>query len=382
MAARLPTPGSDDGTWGAILNEYLSQVHKADGTLKDNIVTTTAIAPGAVDETALAPTGGTDGQVLAKDSASPSGMSWQTAVGGTVADASTTAKGIVQLTGDLGGTATAPTVPGLAGKANTTHTHAATDITSGTLAASVLGSGTASSTTYLRGDGTWATPAVGGGDPAMGGDLTGTASNAQLATGVVGATELAANAVTTVKVQDGAITAAKLDTATNNLIASKANTATTYTKTEVDTALAGKANTAHTHTLDSLSDVSASGASDGQSLVFNAGTWGPGTVGTGTSVVDATSSVKGVVQLAGDFGGTAAAPAVTGIRGVAVTTNSPSDGQVLKYDLGTGTIVWGADAAGGGAAVSFVSVTSAQSPYSATNGRRGNCFGKTHVWHQ
>ncbi len=39
--------------------------------------------------------------------------------GGTVSDATTGSKGIVQLTNHLGGTATAPTVPGLATKANT-----------------------------------------------------------------------------------------------------------------------------------------------------------------------------------------------------------------------------------------------------------------------
>lgn len=32
--ARLPVPGSDDGTWGGVLNDFLSQEHNADGTLK------------------------------------------------------------------------------------------------------------------------------------------------------------------------------------------------------------------------------------------------------------------------------------------------------------------------------------------------------------
>lgn len=46
----------------------------------------------------------------------------------------------------------------VAGKADTSHTHAASAITSGTVAAARLGSGTANSTTFLRGDGQWATP--------------------------------------------------------------------------------------------------------------------------------------------------------------------------------------------------------------------------------
>ncbi|HEY5668137.1 MAG TPA: glycosyl hydrolase family 28-related protein [Candidatus Saccharimonadales bacterium] len=33
---RLPIPGSDDNQWGSILNEYLSQAHNADGTLKSS----------------------------------------------------------------------------------------------------------------------------------------------------------------------------------------------------------------------------------------------------------------------------------------------------------------------------------------------------------
>lgn len=76
--ARLPEPGSDSGTWGSILNDFLLQEHNADGSLKIR----------------------TDGSL-------------------DVADATAAAKGVVRLAGDLGGTAAAPTVPGLAAKENT-----------------------------------------------------------------------------------------------------------------------------------------------------------------------------------------------------------------------------------------------------------------------
>lgn len=59
-----------------------------------------------------------------------------------------------------------------------------------------------------------------------------------------------------------------------------------YTETEVDTLLANKAASTHTHALDDLLDVSTTGATDGQALVYNAGGWAPGTVsgGSGGSV--------------------------------------------------------------------------------------------------
>lgn len=68
---RLPVPGQDNGTWGAILNEYLSVEHNSDGSLKIR----------------------TDGTLSAG-----------------VPDADSTTKGKVQLAGDLSGTAAAPTV--------------------------------------------------------------------------------------------------------------------------------------------------------------------------------------------------------------------------------------------------------------------------------
>ncbi len=45
--ARLPIPGSDDGNWGDILNEYLSVTHNTDGTLKPAAVEATGVVGGA-----------------------------------------------------------------------------------------------------------------------------------------------------------------------------------------------------------------------------------------------------------------------------------------------------------------------------------------------
>lgn len=88
--ARLPTPGSDNGTWGSILNDFLDQSHNSDGSLKSE------------------------------------------AVAGAVPDATASSQGVVQLAGDLGGTASAPTVPGLASKVPTSRTiSAGTGLTGG-----------------------------------------------------------------------------------------------------------------------------------------------------------------------------------------------------------------------------------------------------------
>ncbi|MDB5185213.1 MAG: hypothetical protein JWN38_1021 [Candidatus Saccharibacteria bacterium] len=66
-AQRLPIPGSDDGQWGNILNDFLSQAHNADGSLSSSAVTaagaytkpgggvpTGDIADGAVTQAKLA----------------------------------------------------------------------------------------------------------------------------------------------------------------------------------------------------------------------------------------------------------------------------------------------------------------------------------------
>jgi hypothetical protein len=44
---RLPTPGSDSGTWGDILNDFLLQAHNTDGSLQDSIITDSKISSSA-----------------------------------------------------------------------------------------------------------------------------------------------------------------------------------------------------------------------------------------------------------------------------------------------------------------------------------------------
>lgn len=104
--SRLPTPGSDNGTWGDILNDFLLQSHTSGGTLKpdsvgaaqiqDNAVTAATIADGTITETQLA-------------------TALQTKIDSSATDASTSSKGLVQLAGDLAGTATSPQVAKIKG---------------------------------------------------------------------------------------------------------------------------------------------------------------------------------------------------------------------------------------------------------------------------
>jgi len=52
--ARLPTPGSDSGSWGDVLNDYLLQAHTTSGLLKSGSVGSAQIQTGVVGNSKLA----------------------------------------------------------------------------------------------------------------------------------------------------------------------------------------------------------------------------------------------------------------------------------------------------------------------------------------
>lgn len=228
--ARLPTPGADEGTWGDILNQYLLTAHNTDGSLKNSSVPTAALADASISEAKL--------------------------------DSS------------------------LAAKVNSA-----------------------------------------AGDPTMGGDLSGTASTAQIVAGAVGTTELAASSVTDAKVSTGiaqskitnlvsdlSTLSSDISTLTSDLAAKVDDTDPRLTDTRTptdDSVTVAKLSTAAAPTngqllvyngttldwtdpvtaptdLTDLGDVNTTGATDGQSLVYQSGTstWVPATVTSGGGVTD------------------------------------------------------------------------------------------------
>ncbi len=145
---RLPIPGSDDGAWGDLLNAFLSVEHNPDGSLKS-----TGSLGGKADDTTVVHLAGPESISGVKTfTASPnvpvptSGTQAATKqyVDNTVAagapDATTSAKGIVQLGGDLGGVGTTAAAPVIADGAVTN-----SKIANGAISANKLAAGSVTS---------------------------------------------------------------------------------------------------------------------------------------------------------------------------------------------------------------------------------------------
>lgn len=258
-------------------------------------------------------------------------------------DATTLATGKLQLAGDLAGTATSPSVPGLALKENVTNK--STD---------VLADG-ASHQKY---------PSVRAVKEYVDIATTGIAFQAALDAKAnihspvfTGSPVLPGATITTTQTAGNNSTAlattAFVQAAMVNANVVDAN-ATTKGKVQLAGDLGGSAASPIVARLQGAT-LSSSAPTTGQVLKYNGTAWVPDAVvlaeaqtlsltgttvtlsGTNSSVTlpavgDATTTATGKVQLAGDIGGVATAPSVVRIQGIPVSATAPTVGQVLKYD--------------------------------------------------
>ena len=141
--SRLPVVGQDDDIWGEILNDFLSVAHNTDGTLKKADLI--------------------DSAVQSINGQTGSSITLSAADIGAVSDSAAVHKAGAETVSGVKTFSTSPIVP---------------TPTSGNQAVNK---------TYVDSVG-------GGGDPAMGGDLSGTASNAQIVAGTITDTEISATA--------------------------------------------------------------------------------------------------------------------------------------------------------------------------------------------
>ena len=288
MTPQLPTPGGDDGTWGNILNNFLSVAHTPEGGLQPNAIT----AAGGY----LLPAAGIPSTDMATNV--------QTSLG--LANTS------VQLGGDLGGTLTTPTITKLQGTIINASTPATNQVLTyngsswvpGTVTSSTINDATTSSKGIVE----------------LSGDLGGTASSPSV---------LKLNGISV------------SGTPATNQVLTATSTSTAQWATPPSNA----------STLAGDTDVTISGPSTNQVLAYN-GTvskWQNATLTEG-DVTNLTSDLAAKVQVGGDLGGTATTPKVVSLNGgITLPGTAPSaTGQVLTT-TGTGasaTTAWTTPATG------------------------------------
>ena len=105
---RLPVPGSDEGSWGQILNDFLIAAHNSDGSIKNGVVAEQALAADvrtklniiAGQQGATGPQGATG----ASGPQGPAGAQGATGVGATGATGAQGVAGTQGATGAIGAT--------------------------------------------------------------------------------------------------------------------------------------------------------------------------------------------------------------------------------------------------------------------------------------
>ncbi len=387
--SRLPTPGQDNGTWGDVLNDFLSVEHNPDGTLKSSgSLATKANDANVVHTTGAEAIAGTKTFQSSPLMPAPTLGSHATtktyvdnAVSAGTPDATTSSKGIVQLSGDLAGSATSPQIVA-------THLSSALPVSqggtgTGTLSGLVVGNGTAAMTTV-------ATPAgavVGTTDiqtltnkSISGSQITSAVASATNAT--TASTATTANALssstTTVVVNgaaapsNGQVLTATSGTAANWQTPASAPVSSVFTRTGAVTAQSGDYTAAQVGALASTTDLSAianANATAGNVTMNTHKITGlaNGTVATDAAafgqvpVVGAAGSGAGNALSANDptttnsraptgaaggdlAGSTYPNPTVAKIQGVAIS-GTPANGQVLTATSST-TATWQAPSSG------------------------------------
>ncbi|MFZ1250095.1 MAG: hypothetical protein WAR37_01450 [Candidatus Microsaccharimonas sp.] len=294
--ARLPKPGSDNGVWGNLLNEFLHVEHNDDGSLKaDGSLSTKADDTLVVHKQGLESIGGTKTFLASPSIPAPTQISHAATKGyvdsviiSSAPEATGTTKGLLRLDGDLAGTADAPTVPGLSLKANSSDVYTKSQVDS------VLSAKAATNHAHTITDITNLQSSLGGKEPSV---IAGTT------------TDFYRGDKTWQPLNKAAVGLSNVDnTSDNNKPISTAVQSALNTKVDAN----------------SLSVVATSGSYSDLSNkpVIPA-------------VSDASTTAKGVIQLAGDLGGTASAPTVPGL-----SAKEPSVASGTTTDFYRGDKTW------------------------------------------
>ncbi len=270
----------------------------------------------------------------------------------TIVDADATTKGKIQLTGDLGGTAGSPTVPALANKEDVANKSTATSLgTSNSLyptqnAVKVYVDNQVAAATIADAD------ANTKGKLQLAGDLSGTAAapaiaasavtSVKIADGTIATADIADNAITTAKITDANVTDAKIATVsgskvTGNIAGNAANVtgtvAITNGGTGATTATAALTNLGAQASANLSTDISADAASlTKYPAVKSMKDYVDNSVAAAT-IADATTTLKGKIQLGGDLAGTGTSAAAPVITDNAITTVKILDANVTTAKI-------------------------------------------------